>query len=391
MSIGGFTVRRAARQLSGNSEPYDIVCHATLPGQLYVTAEQRVEIKINAYSHHEVSSSASEYYSEYWTDGVSVSQGAENLSRWILDSYLPGIKNKHIVEVGIGGEGGLSRLLAAENTVYGVDISRSAVRNCAEMGLDVQLCDLSSDKIALPDASVDVVIGLEVFEHFANPQAALEELWRILKAEGTLLISTPTPWSYHWPRLFYPAQYWSKEAVSDFLVANKFELIRCDDGAVPCNTRRNIPEKYKVWNWIFQAEKISDDNADGLFEAGLYFWEKMNEHGVRLFPIEAIDFFRKCWQLTGSDSSLLFLGRALLYRLLSGELTEFSNIFEKIRQRNNTIQGNGKEMWDQGVAMLLLEAELIGVPLSPIISEVRSFVASRQKLVEECRRLGIVW
>ena len=82
---------------------------------------------------------------------------------------------------------------------------------------------------------------------------------------------------------------------------------------------------------------------------------------------------------------------ALLYRILSGELTEFSNIFEKIRQRNNTIQGNGKEMWDQGVAMLLLEAELIGVPLSPIISEVRSFVASRQKLVEECRRLGIVW
>lgn len=348
-----------------------------------------MDIKINAYSQQEVSSSAADYYAEYWTDGASINSGSDRLSRWILDTYLPGMKNRRIVEVGIGGEGGLSRILSPDNDVYGVDISRSAVRNCAKMGINVQLCDLSADKIALPDASVDIVIGLEVFEHFANPQAALEELWRILKADGILLISVPTPWSYHWPRLFYPAQFDSKDVVSNFLVANKFSLVRCDDGVVPCNMKRDIPDSYKVWNWYFLVTKVSDDDAAGLFRAGLYFWEQLNEHGMRLFPVEAVDFFRKCWQLTGTDSALLYFSRALLYRLLSGELTEFTEVFETIKRRNDTVGAHEKEHWDQGVAMLLLEAEQLGVPLSSTISNVRDFAASRLSLVDECRRLGI--
>ena len=61
------------------------------------------------------------------------------------------------------------------------------------------------ENTGLPDENFDLDICTQVLEHVDNPNAALEEIFRILKPEGHLIISVPHVWFYH-P---HPADYWS--------------------------------------------------------------------------------------------------------------------------------------------------------------------------------------
>ena len=49
----------------------------------------------------------------------------------------------------------------------------------------------SIEKIPFPDKKFDVVLCLEVLEHVENYQSALNEIFRVLKKEGILLLTVP--------------------------------------------------------------------------------------------------------------------------------------------------------------------------------------------------------
>jgi 2-polyprenyl-3-methyl-5-hydroxy-6-metoxy-1,4-benzoquinol methylase len=48
-----------------------------------------------------------------------------------------------------------------------------------------------NDRLPLPDAGFDLVIGAEVIEHLENPRALGREVFRLLRPGGYVLISTP--------------------------------------------------------------------------------------------------------------------------------------------------------------------------------------------------------
>src|SRR5262249_18705078 len=50
--------------------------------------------------------------------------------------------------------------------------------------------------IPIEDSTIDAVISYDVFEHVSNPQVISEELWRILRPSGWVLIGT---WSWRHP------------------------------------------------------------------------------------------------------------------------------------------------------------------------------------------------
>ncbi len=69
------------------------------------------------------------------------------------------------------------------------------------LGVDVVL-DLHH--IALPDHSVGTVLAMDTLEHVAFPHRALEELHRILRDDGTVILSSVMRMRIH----AYPNDYW---------------------------------------------------------------------------------------------------------------------------------------------------------------------------------------
>jgi ubiquinone/menaquinone biosynthesis C-methylase UbiE len=56
-------------------------------------------------------------------------------------------------------------------------------------GIDVPMCFGDVTRLPFPDASVDLVVGLEVLEHVPDPRQAVAEIGRV--AAGHVIVSVP--------------------------------------------------------------------------------------------------------------------------------------------------------------------------------------------------------
>jgi 2-polyprenyl-3-methyl-5-hydroxy-6-metoxy-1,4-benzoquinol methylase len=77
-----------------------------------------------------------------------------------------------------------------EYDLYGVDASEKAVSHCNSIGLNVTNTNLEKP-LPFDNDYFDAVIGLEIIEHLADTDFFLEEIKRILKPKGTLILTTP--------------------------------------------------------------------------------------------------------------------------------------------------------------------------------------------------------
>jgi len=247
------------------------------------------------------------------------------------------------LEIGVGGEGGLIISLKDNNEVIGADVSDSAIKNCQKFGLNVIKANLDKDNLHFQNDYFDIIFAFEVFEHFSNPQQAIEEIHRILKPGGILLISIPNTLTYHWPRLFYPSLF-EKNNFKEFLMINEFEVEADEDFSLFDNiySNKRLDKKYKLWSNFYFSKKITPNNSKAFFESGLYFWEKRNNLNLRISPIEAVDLFRKLYLFDKNNyKAKLYLTHTLLYRLLFGEYEEFNIMYNNIcTEIHNVLESN---------------------------------------------------
>jgi SAM-dependent methyltransferase len=110
----------------------------------------------------------------------------------LLRRALPVQRDLRILDVG-AGTGATSRALAKYGRVLAVDFSPEAVTIARGRGLDVARMDARA--LALPDASFDLVVGLDVMEHLEDDVGLVKELRRVLKPGGVLLVTVP---AYQW-------------------------------------------------------------------------------------------------------------------------------------------------------------------------------------------------
>jgi len=97
--------------------------------------------------------------------------------------------NPNILDVGCGTGANL-KMLAAYGKTEGVDISEQAVEFCRQRGLDSVMLG-AAEQLPYANESFDLVISLDVIEHLDDDVAGLQEMRRVLRPDGRLLLFVP--------------------------------------------------------------------------------------------------------------------------------------------------------------------------------------------------------
>lgn len=120
----------------------------------------------------------------------------EHLHRYYLAKEV--VQGKIVLDIASGEGYGSYILSKIANKVIGVDISEEAVTHAKNKYVSDNLDFLvgSCAAIPLPDNSVDVIVSFETIEHHIEHEKMMEEIKRILKIDGCLIISSPDKLEY---------------------------------------------------------------------------------------------------------------------------------------------------------------------------------------------------
>ena len=109
---------------------------------------------------------------------------------------------ERVLDIGCGNARDIVRIAELGGEVVGVDISagmvtaaRQELERMGKNGIVLQVGDAT--RLDFPDASFDKVLCSEVIEHIPDAPRALEEIRRILKPGGSLVLSTPNRGSWY--------------------------------------------------------------------------------------------------------------------------------------------------------------------------------------------------
>jgi SAM-dependent methyltransferase len=136
-----------------------------------------------------------------------------------------------VLDVGCNTGYGTILLARFGRRVVGVDVSHRAIEAATAAAVDGRPEFLAIDGLSLPfaDASFDLVTSFQVLEHVLDPLPYLREIARVLRAGGTVVLTTPnaatrldpgmTPWNP-----FHVREYLARELEAE--LSNVFPSVR---------------------------------------------------------------------------------------------------------------------------------------------------------------------
>lgn len=150
--------------------------------------------------------------SEYY-DQKKVSYRLSGGRERILHKLIPDDVKK-VLDIGCGS-GGLAKILQAKDkTVFGVDISSTALDQAKPYLYDSFCFDVQRDDwpAELMEQNFDLIIASEVIEHIFQPSDFLEKTKLLMGREGSLVITTPNFlfWKNRFKMLFGKFRYEQK-------------------------------------------------------------------------------------------------------------------------------------------------------------------------------------
>lgn len=102
------------------------------------------------------------------------------------------------------GVGWLTRQYAklTQGQVIGIDFSKESINGARSKAIEEGLNNLKfevmdAEELRFENNTFDCIICSEVLEHLLNPQKALDEMNRVVKPTGQIVITTPNPWNWN--------------------------------------------------------------------------------------------------------------------------------------------------------------------------------------------------
>ncbi|RDS79293.1 glycosyltransferase [Dyella monticola] len=170
-----------------------------------------------------------EFTGERFLPSLSGEIRHEHFHRYVWCRAL--VKGKQVLDIACGEGYGSAILAQQAAAVTGVDISQEAVDHARSTygniaGLLFQQGDAAS--IPLPDNSVDVVVSFETIEHHDKHVEMMNEVRRVLRPDGLLIMSSPNRIVYS-EKAGYHNEFHVKEldfGEFDALLKSRFSKVR---------------------------------------------------------------------------------------------------------------------------------------------------------------------
>lgn len=118
------------------------------------------------------------------------------LCRYRIQQYLSLLSPpyENVLEFGYGSGLLLPTLFAISYRLYGIDIASnpSVVQSCLQkLGINAKLYRDDLLTINFPNNTFDLIVAFSFFEHIHGCKKILQEMFRILKPHGRLLVGIP--------------------------------------------------------------------------------------------------------------------------------------------------------------------------------------------------------
>lgn len=105
------------------------------------------------------------------------------------------VAGTRMLEIGTGKGRMLRELLRLGLHVRGIENNPWMVEESRRLHGDLPVTLVTGHTLPFPDASFDVVVSFDVFEHIAESDAHLREVRRVLAPGGRYLLQTPNKWT----------------------------------------------------------------------------------------------------------------------------------------------------------------------------------------------------
>jgi SAM-dependent methyltransferase len=150
----------------------------------------------------------------------------------IIEKQIEIIENKSITKpikmlnIGCGTGGTIELLSRHSKELVNIDVSKEAIKYMKKGGH--KATHVNGTRLPFKENTFDMIVALDVLEHIKDEDLALNEWLRVLKKDGSLLITVPAHkwlWSGHDNSLEHFRRY-SKKSLTDKIESAGFVNIR---------------------------------------------------------------------------------------------------------------------------------------------------------------------
>jgi len=198
----------------------------------------------------------------------------EHLHRYAICLQL--VVDKSVLDIASGEGYGSALLARIAQSVVGVDILPQVVDYAAKEYSsyeNLQFMVGSCDAIPLPDQSVDIVTSFETIEHHDQHTKMMQEIKRVLKPGGLLVISSPNRLTYS-DEPNYSNPFHVKELYYDELV----NLLNCHFSHV-----KIYGQRLSIGSFIFPLENVVENSFKAYTGSSNYLKQQVSHLNSPLY------------------------------------------------------------------------------------------------------------